>query len=243
MKLQTILTYISLFFSITGYAQDINGIAVYKYKFPLKDTLTATLFFDNNGESYYIAKNKIRIFQSSQSNNEEFTPLVREKYDSSFVFRNILTKEHLYSEGIFSKGYIVTDTLRKIKWELLPETKKIGNFNCASAKTRFGGRNYQVWYTPEIPINTGPWKLYGLPGLIVEVADDAQLIYYVLASLEINKEKKDKSLDIKKIREVAISKEAFKKQEKLADERAKAFGQSHGAKITIKRQRLELEDN
>ncbi|MCY1635974.1 GLPGLI family protein, partial [Marinifilum sp. D737] len=42
---------------------------------------------------------------------------------------------------------------------------------CKMATCNFAGRNYQAWYTIEIPISDGPYKFKGLPGLIVRIAD------------------------------------------------------------------------
>lgn len=49
---------------------------------------------------------------------------------------------------------------------------KILGYDCARATTTFRGRSYTVWFTPEIPIPSGPWKLGGLPGLILKAEDE-----------------------------------------------------------------------
>ncbi|TAE11587.1 MAG: GLPGLI family protein [Bacteroidetes bacterium] len=64
--------------------------------------------------------------------------------------------------------YHVKDSLHNFKWELLPDTATILKRKCFSAKTTFRGREYKVFYAPEIPVSDGPWKLGGLPGLILE---------------------------------------------------------------------------
>ena len=43
---------------------------------------------------------------------------------------------------------------------------------CKSAKISFRGRDYKAFYTEKIPIPEGPWKFYGLPGLILHVKSE-----------------------------------------------------------------------
>lgn len=60
----------------------------------------------------------------------------------------------------------------KLDWQLdeVRDTS-ILEYTCQKATCYFGGRNYEAWYTMEIPISDGPYKFNGLPGLIVRVAD------------------------------------------------------------------------
>lgn len=57
------------------------------------------------------------------------------------------------------------------EWQLLPDTMTILSYSCQKAMCHFKGRDYEAWFTAEIPRNEGPWKLYGLPGLILKAAD------------------------------------------------------------------------
>lgn len=56
-------------------------------------------------------------------------------------------------------------------WEIEDETKNILGYECNKAVTTFRGRKWMAWFTPEIPVQEGPWKLFGLPGLILEAYD------------------------------------------------------------------------
>ena len=47
---------------------------------------------------------------------------------------------------------------------------------CQKATTTYGGREWTVWYTPDIPVSAGPWKFQGLPGLIM-AANDSEGIF------------------------------------------------------------------
>lgn len=59
------------------------------------------------------------------------------------------------------------------------------------ATTNFRGREYIVFYTDNILTNIGPWKLHGLPGLILKVESHSyDEIYKIEATnLKMNKEK------------------------------------------------------
>jgi len=74
-------------------------------------------------------------------------------------------------------------------WELLPDTATILSYSCQKAVCRFKGREYEAWFTPEIPRNEGPWKLYGLPGLILKASDSQGHYTFECTGLTNNDEK------------------------------------------------------
>ncbi len=59
----------------------------------------------------------------------------------------------------------------KMDWKIQPEKTKIGEYNAQKATTEFGGRQWTAWFSPDIPLQDGPYKFHGLPGLIVKVED------------------------------------------------------------------------
>lgn len=85
----------------------------------------------------------------------------------------------------FIPEYFVKEKAYFINWNLLDETKKINNFTCQKATGKFRGRTYTAWFTSEIPLSYGPWKLNGLPGLILEVYDEDGLFYAVADKIEL----------------------------------------------------------
>lgn len=88
--------------------------------------------------------------------------VVSKDYPQALVtFKNRLgADEYLYKEA------------QPMTWEVLPETSKIGEYAVQKAKTQYGGRLWYAWFTMDIPLPDGPYKFYGLPGLIVKVEDD-----------------------------------------------------------------------
>ena len=67
--------------------------------------------------------------------------------------------------------------LPQITWRLSEEEQTVCGYTCRKAEARFGGRNWTVWYAPEIPLATGPWKLNGLPGLILRATDNRDFTF------------------------------------------------------------------
>ena len=48
-------------------------------------------------------------------------------------------------------------------WEMQDSTKQVLGYTCQLATARFRGRLWYAWFTLDIPIDNGPWKLGGLP--------------------------------------------------------------------------------
>ncbi|MEN2436548.1 GLPGLI family protein [Weeksellaceae bacterium A-14] len=86
----------------------------------------------------------------------------------SKVYKN---KKLIYTvENIGIQPFKVVRKL-DLPWKLLSETKKIQGYNCQKAILDFGGRNWEAWFTKEIPIQDGPSVFFNLPGLIVKIND------------------------------------------------------------------------
>lgn len=86
-----------------------------------------------------------------------------------------------------AEDFIVEESAPEIDWRLMNESKIIGPYVCQHAVARVGGRNWHAWFAPDIPVSVGPWKLHGLPGLIVSAYDDSR--QYVFEATSVSEEK------------------------------------------------------
>jgi len=77
----------------------------------------------------------------------------------TYLFTNISTDKYKISED------------KKPEWKILPDKQKIGEYNAQKAVTSYGGREWTAWFSSDIPFQDGPYKFYGLPGLIVKLED------------------------------------------------------------------------
>ncbi len=78
---------------------------------------------------------------------------------------------------------LIKNNLDSINWIIKDSTKNIEGFQCLKAEGVCKGRTYVAWFCPEIAIPAGPWKLSGLPGLILEAYDLRKSIMFDFKSI------------------------------------------------------------
>ncbi|MDE6810470.1 MAG: GLPGLI family protein, partial [Muribaculaceae bacterium] len=92
-------------------------------------------------------------------------------YYGGYVYKDFLgkicTEKDLFDMG----NWKYREELKTPVWIVTDSVKTIIGYECIKATTDFKGRQWIAWFAPEIPISDGPWKLHGLPGLILEAYD------------------------------------------------------------------------
>lgn len=104
----------------------------------------------------------------------DFTYTVKKTYPDRKVY---------FYEKIGKDLYQVRDD-KKLNWIISPEKRQTGNYLTQKAVLIFGGREWEAWFTTAIPLQEGPYKFHGLPGLIVKIEDKTHTHSLVLAGHE-----------------------------------------------------------
>lgn len=81
-------------------------------------------------------------------------------------------------EGYYDEPY--TDQ----KWTLTQDTATISGYSCQKATCHYHGRDFEAWFSAEVPVRYGPWKFGGLPGLIIKVYDTDHLYTFECTNVE-----------------------------------------------------------
>ena len=89
-----------------------------------------------------------------------------------------ITKDRVFN------SYLIEEEAPKINWKLSKDTASFSGVKCKKATANFKGRNWIAWYAPELPFQSGPWKLNGLPGLIIEAYDEKKEVQFQFAGME-----------------------------------------------------------
>lgn len=119
--------------------------------------------------------------------------------DSYLSMENLSNEENLFISDVwtnFPEGKVTTrdaifpnfyETETKkpsIKWTLKDGASEQCGYTCNEAECEFHGKTWTVYYTEEVPTTAGPWKLGGLPGLIVRAIDAEGIHEFTLVQLE-----------------------------------------------------------
>ncbi len=119
--------------------------------------------------------------------NRIYQPKEDERENKNCHDRDILQG---YPEGqitckqkVSSEGYYYTEPLPSFNWQMLDGDTVVCGYECKKASTAFRGRTWTVWFAMELPYSYGPWKLGGLPGLILKAIDDKN--QYSFEAIEI----------------------------------------------------------
>lgn len=89
-----------------------------------------------------------------------------------YIFKNKDGKMEVFDGNIISM-FRYTESYETQTWEIGDSTKNILGYECLMASSDYHGRHWTVWFTPDSPIQDGPWKLSGLPGLILEATENS----------------------------------------------------------------------
>ena len=103
---------------------------------------------------------------------------------STYVYKNYPTGQMTITDRISSQGYCYVDSLHTQTWAMGDSTREMLGYTCQQATADFRGRRWTAWFTTDIPVSDGPWKLGGLPGLILEAYDEGQQHVFTAVGLE-----------------------------------------------------------
>lgn len=239
--------YLILSFSLLALMAFTEGNTVYKviYKINYITNLTSKnikteigiLMIEGGEKSSYCSENTYKqdsILQLVNENKLNANAVMNDKYPKT-AFKNFIEKKYsnqnlCVSNVIFKNCFIYNQT-NNLNWTLHKDTIKVQNYICNKATVSFEGRDYTAWYTPEIPISDGPYKFWGLPGLILKVYDSENHYTFTMESFERHTENSYK-YPFKNKKNIEVSYEQFKVISKENNENPLKVMEENGFKVT-----------
>lgn len=119
----------------------------------------------------------------SNSNNADIG-FWNKSWETANLYKDRSNNKIIIFDEIDKVGLFKLEDHVSQEWDISTDTLNIQSYLCYKAVTSFRGREYTAWFTLEIPINEGPWKFYGLPGLILDVQDKDEIFKITLIGFE-----------------------------------------------------------
>lgn len=172
-------------FSVNIIAQNNEGTITYEDKRNIHKTLPPEMEAMKDRIPEFRTSENVLHFNKDEAvyksvpkekkKNEEFRGERRgrrgwgSRNENNIYYTNIANKESIDSREFFGKKFLIEGPRESIKWKMTGDQKMVGDFLCQKATFADSTKNIIVWFTPMIPVSTGPSEFFGLPGLILHV--------------------------------------------------------------------------
>lgn len=184
-----------------------NNRFVYELKFVRdtisKNVLTNILFLDTSeGEVKFFDEELYKIDSTQKATKEYNTSM---SLSNSLMIKRKINSYSNENYVFVDTDYFKYETTDHLVWSISPEIKTQKHFKLQKATTFFGGRKWIAWFSKDIPLNQGPYKFQGLPGLIVQIEDEQKHFSFNLIEIK----KLEKEYDTSRVLESNFGKKAI----------------------------------
>jgi GLPGLI family protein len=183
---------------VIHYVEGEPAFACVKYAFKhIYDTLQSnspdvkemSLFIGKNSSKYVDDRiyNSVTPIATVASNSEysEVSERISSLNNQSLgIYKNYGNNKISIVDLVVDNISLVEEEIPTIQWKITSETKEIKGLKCQKAIGDCKGRTYEAWFSKDYPYSAGPWKLSGLPGLIIEAYDKKNQVVFTFFGYE-----------------------------------------------------------
>ncbi len=99
--------------------------------------------------------------------------IVKNRADNTMTVYDFYDNEH----------YQYIDSISTFNWVITDSVSLKNGYDCLLATCSYRGREWNVWFSTDLPWHDGPWKFSGLPGLVISAYDADGLYQFELKDI------------------------------------------------------------
>jgi GLPGLI family protein len=243
---RTFLTLMILVTVLAAFSQAINneGAVVYEeiIKFdiqldnmtpemeamlPTESKTVTILYFTENVSRYEIIDNEGDAAIEEEAGGATVKIMISQP--ENIFYRDLKNKKTIEQTEFMTRKFLVESEAETDEWKLTGKQKMILDYPCQQAVKKDGEDEVVVWFTPAIPVSTGPASYANLPGLVLAMEADHGDRSIIASSVDLKKidesnlQKPKKGKKVSKEKYMAIVKE---KTEQMGEDGAVEGGQT-----------------
>lgn len=136
--------------------------------------ITDYMNLDTDGRKSYFYNAAKYERDSAYAVTKSYKDLLQAKsYDQnlSYIVEKDYSKKTVNFYDTFKTVHLVIPENDLPKWKIEKEFMKINGIECQKATSQYKGRDWEAWFSKDYPVNDGPYKFSGLPGIVVSIKD------------------------------------------------------------------------
>ncbi|WP_353151003.1 GLPGLI family protein [Chryseobacterium sp.] len=183
--MKNILTFLLLIIFGSVYAQS-KIVVEYDYTFANMRNMKSFVISDQKQSYYFFATDPAASYKKLiETDFTSMNPYYVYDYDhaSENIYQRVFIIPKQF-KGSLPK--LASEKLENLDWKITNQSKQILGYKAFLATTSFRGRDYTVWFTKELNTEIFPWKLKGLPGVILEFEDRDGFIKGTAKTIALN---------------------------------------------------------
>jgi GLPGLI family protein len=107
--------------------------------------------------------------------------------DKNIIYTDYTSEKIIAQKPVYEETFLVEDSILKIKWKLVPDTRVIAGFECRKAVGIIDDSiGVIAFYTDEILVKGGPESIGGLPGMILGLSVPRLHTTWMATGVQVN---------------------------------------------------------
>lgn len=164
-------------------------------RIPKERKVNKVLVFNQSESLYKNSENQIVEEELGDERAQRMRRRMMRGRDNGESYKNLTSGQMIDKRDIFGKEFLVKDAIIDYQWKITGNKKQLLDYMVMEAQTIIEDSILiSAWFTPQIPIQNGPSRYGGLPGLILEI--DIDNGYNTIVATSVDLDDADSSLTI-----------------------------------------------